>query len=79
MVDLLGLAGLPGEAFKTVLKIPVPPDHVICRALLSAYSVHGDLAIAEQVMGRITREGCSPVGDEPLYDYVEHVPESRLE
>ncbi|RVW74512.1 Pentatricopeptide repeat-containing protein, chloroplastic [Vitis vinifera] len=47
MVDLLGRAGLLREAKELIEHMPIKPDSVIWRSLLSACLVHGNLAMAE--------------------------------
>ena len=45
MVDLMGRAG--GEALELIKRMPVEPNDVVWRSLLSACKVHHDLEIGE--------------------------------
>ncbi|KAH7560584.1 hypothetical protein JRO89_XS10G0049000 [Xanthoceras sorbifolium] len=47
MVDLMGRAGLLGEALELVKRMPTEPNDVVWRSLLSACKVHQDLEIGE--------------------------------
>ncbi|KAK2662643.1 hypothetical protein Ddye_001217 [Dipteronia dyeriana] len=47
MVDLMGRAGLLGEALELIKRMPVEPNDVVWRSLLSACKVHHDLEIGE--------------------------------
>lgn len=49
MVDLLGRAGLLGEAEKLILEMPIEPDDVILKALLSACKIHGNIEIGKRI------------------------------
>ncbi|MBA0860386.1 hypothetical protein Goshw_017184 [Gossypium schwendimanii] len=49
IVDLLGRAGYLNEAYDFIIEMPIKPDAVLWRSLLSACTVHGDLAMAEKV------------------------------
>ncbi|KHG20100.1 Pentatricopeptide repeat-containing -like protein [Gossypium arboreum] len=49
IVDLLGRAGYLNEAYDFIIEIPIKPDAVLWRSLLSACTIHGDLAMAEKV------------------------------
>ncbi|KAF3773331.1 Pentatricopeptide repeat-containing protein [Nymphaea thermarum] len=59
IVDLLGRAGFIDEAVKIAKCMPVEPDIVIWRALLSACRIHGNLALAEEIMHHVDR--CDPL------------------
>ncbi|MBA0742261.1 hypothetical protein Gogos_015335 [Gossypium gossypioides] len=49
IVDLLGRAGYLNEAYDFIIEMPIKPDAILWRSLLSACTVHGDLAMAEKV------------------------------
>ncbi|KAF5951923.1 hypothetical protein HYC85_009867 [Camellia sinensis] len=49
MVDLLGRAGLLEEAEKLILEMPIEPDDVILKALLSACKIHGNIEIGKRI------------------------------
>ncbi|KAL4352658.1 hypothetical protein GQ457_06G019420 [Hibiscus cannabinus] len=49
IVDLLGRAGYLNEAYDFIIEMPIKPDTILWRSLLSACNVHGDLAMAEKV------------------------------
>ncbi|KAE8659959.1 putative Light-inducible protein CPRF-2 [Hibiscus syriacus] len=48
-VDLLGRAGYLNEAYDFIIEMPIKPDAILWRSLLSDCNVHGDLALAEKV------------------------------
>ncbi|KAL8091522.1 pentatricopeptide repeat-containing protein At3g62890-like [Apium graveolens] len=52
-VDLLGRAGYLEKAFRTVKNMPMKPDIVIWRALLSACRVHRDVKLGELIINHI--------------------------
>ncbi|KAK2965113.1 hypothetical protein RJ640_005276 [Escallonia rubra] len=54
-VDLLGRAGNLERAFEVVKSMPLEPDIVVWRALLSACRVHRDVDLAEQIMNYIEK------------------------
>ena len=49
IVDLLGRAGHLKEAYEFIKRMPVQPDSILWRSLLSACKVHGDVAMGEEV------------------------------
>ncbi|OMO96334.1 hypothetical protein COLO4_15348 [Corchorus olitorius] len=49
IVDLLGRAGHLNEAYDFIIEMPMKPDAISWRSLLSASNVHGDVAMAEKV------------------------------
>ncbi|GLT74094.1 hypothetical protein SLA2020_459150 [Shorea laevis] len=49
IVDLLGRAGLLKEAYDFIIEMPIKPDAILWRSLLSACKVHGDTAMGEKV------------------------------
>nr|UPT48813.1 pentatricopeptide repeat protein AaPPR849 [Agave angustifolia] len=53
IVDLLGRAGLVEEAREVVKTMPIEPDLVVWRALLSACKVHRRVEIGEEVGKRL--------------------------
>ncbi|KAL7098595.1 hypothetical protein ACP275_09G027300 [Erythranthe tilingii] len=52
-VDLLGRAGFLAKAFGMVKNMPISPDLVIWRALLSACRIHRNCCFGERVMNRL--------------------------
>lgn len=61
MVDVLGRAGLLDEALDFIKTMPIEPDMVLWRALLSACSVHKNVEMGEFV-------GKFLIERDPLYD-----------
>ncbi|XXG45093.1 hypothetical protein AAC387_Pa02g0265 [Persea americana] len=57
MVDLLGRAGLLEEAYKMVETMPIKPDIVMWRALLSACRTHGKPELGELVIKQMEHSG----------------------
>ncbi|KOM27934.1 hypothetical protein LR48_Vigan468s009600 [Vigna angularis] len=55
MVDLLGRAGLMEEAYALVKAMPMEPDVVIWRALLSACRIHRKKELGEVAIANISR------------------------
>ncbi|PQQ11135.1 pentatricopeptide repeat-containing protein [Prunus yedoensis var. nudiflora] len=55
MVDLLGRAGLLGEAFDLVKSMPMEPNDVIWGTLLAACRTHKNVEIASYAAGRLSR------------------------
>ncbi|MQL69059.1 hypothetical protein Taro_001347 [Colocasia esculenta] len=55
LVDLLGRAGYLKKAVEVVDSMPVEPDIVIWRSLLSACRIHGDLHLAEGIADRMSK------------------------
>ncbi|XP_078157673.1 pentatricopeptide repeat (PPR) superfamily protein [Carex rostrata] len=53
MVDMLGRAGLVSEAEKVVNLMPIEPDDVIFKSLLSACKLHREVEIATRVADRL--------------------------
>ncbi|XP_065854659.1 pentatricopeptide repeat-containing protein At3g18970-like [Euphorbia lathyris] len=49
VVDLLGRAGHLGEAYELIRGMPVKPDAILWRSLLSACQVHGDFVLGEKI------------------------------
>lgn len=49
IVDLLGRAGHLEEAYNFIMGIPIKPDAILWRSLLSACNIHGDVALGEKV------------------------------
>ncbi|XP_050224321.1 pentatricopeptide repeat-containing protein At3g18970 [Mercurialis annua] len=49
VVDLLGRAGHLKEAYEFIIGMPVKPDDILWRCLLSACKVHGDAVLGEKV------------------------------
>ncbi|KAG8379028.1 hypothetical protein BUALT_Bualt07G0045600 [Buddleja alternifolia] len=66
-VDLLGRAGYLAKAFGLVKSMPVNPDVVIWRALLSACRIHRNLNFRERIINHLELIGpCSCVGGDVL-------------
>ncbi|KAJ3695772.1 hypothetical protein LUZ60_001149 [Juncus effusus] len=53
MVDMLGRAGFISEAENFVNLMPVEPDDVIYKSLLSACKIHGEIGVAERVANKL--------------------------
>jgi pentatricopeptide repeat protein len=53
MVDMLGRAGLVSEAEKLVNSMPIEPDDVIFKSLLSTCKLHGEIEIATRVADKL--------------------------
>ncbi|KAK2637828.1 hypothetical protein Ddye_025623 [Dipteronia dyeriana] len=49
IVDLLGRAGHLNEAYEFIMRMPVRPDAILWRSLLSACNVHDDVVMGEKV------------------------------
>ncbi|GMG99609.1 hypothetical protein Nepgr_001449 [Nepenthes gracilis] len=49
IIDLLGRAGHLREAYETMMRMPVKPDPILWRSLLSACKLHGDVGMGEKV------------------------------
>ncbi|XWS75609.1 hypothetical protein CRYUN_Cryun01aG0105700 [Craigia yunnanensis] len=49
VVDIMGRAGQVSEALKLINDMPLEPDDVIWRALLSICKIHGNVEVAEKV------------------------------
>lgn len=58
-VDLLGRAGHLERAFELVKTMPIEPDVVIWRALLSACRTHRDVSLGERIMNHVKQLGPS--------------------
>ncbi|KAI3837519.1 hypothetical protein MKX03_032243 [Papaver bracteatum] len=55
MVDLLGRAGQLERAFEFVRRMPIEPDIVIWRALLSSCRIHRNVKLGEQIINHISQ------------------------
>ncbi|KAF6159870.1 hypothetical protein GIB67_032954 [Kingdonia uniflora] len=55
LIDLLGRAGHLEKAFEIVKNMPIEPDIIIYRALISACRIHGDVCLGEQIINHISR------------------------
>nr|UPT49150.1 pentatricopeptide repeat protein AaPPR677 [Agave angustifolia] len=55
LIDLLGRAGQLEKAVAIVIKMPVEPDIVIWRALLSACRTHGNIQLSERIIDHISK------------------------
>ncbi|XP_077224522.1 pentatricopeptide repeat (PPR) superfamily protein [Tasmannia lanceolata] len=49
MVDLLGRAGLLGEAYELIRELPIECNAIVWRTLLGACRVHGNIEVGERV------------------------------
>ncbi|KAF5204993.1 Pentatricopeptide repeat-containing protein, partial [Thalictrum thalictroides] len=54
MVDLLGRAGLLGQAYEFIEKMPICANSVVWRTLLGACVNHGNLELAKQVKEKLS-------------------------
>ncbi|XP_031286367.1 pentatricopeptide repeat-containing protein At4g21065-like [Pistacia vera] len=61
MVDILCRAGLVQEAFEFVQKMPIEPNPIVCRTLISACSARGELKLGESITKRL-------IGNEPMHE-----------
>ncbi|XP_047959084.1 pentatricopeptide repeat-containing protein At5g66520-like [Salvia hispanica] len=57
-VDLLGRAGYLAKAFGIVKPMPINPDVVVWRALLSACRIHSNLSFGERVISYLEQLDC---------------------
>ncbi|KAL6142826.1 hypothetical protein ACLB2K_061102 [Fragaria x ananassa] len=55
IVDLLSRSGHLNEAYDCIVTMPVEPDAVLWRSLLSACNVHGDVSMGEKVGKKLLR------------------------
>lgn len=55
LIDLLGRAGCLEEAYEVVRSMPMEPDIVLWRALLSACRIHGYVDLGEQIIDHISQ------------------------
>lgn len=53
LIDLLSRAGRLESAFETIKSMPMEPDIVAWRALLSACRIHGDVDLGEKIINHI--------------------------
>ena len=53
LIDLLGRAGRLESAFEAIKSMPMEPDVVAWRALLSACRIHGDVDLGERIINHI--------------------------
>ncbi|KAJ1271555.1 hypothetical protein BS78_06G136100 [Paspalum vaginatum] len=63
IVDLLGRAGLIDEAYQFIKTMPIEPNTVIWRALLSSCTVHKNVEIGEEALKQISSLDPSHSGD----------------
>ncbi|TYK10180.1 pentatricopeptide repeat-containing protein [Cucumis melo var. makuwa] len=65
IVDLLGRSGHLREAYELILEMPMEPDGVLWRSLLSSCMLHGDVEMGERV-GKllVERQGGESFDDE---------------
>nr|AKH05182.1 chlororespiratory reduction 4 [Goodyera fumata] len=57
MVDILGRAGRLDDAWKIIVEMPMPPNGVIWRSLLSACRKQGDITMGQKVAGTLIQSG----------------------
>nr|CAD1816851.1 unnamed protein product [Ananas comosus var. bracteatus] len=57
MIDMLGRAGLLKEALEFVEKMPVEPNSIIWKSLISACRVHKDVEMADRVWRKVIESG----------------------
>ncbi|XP_057533266.1 pentatricopeptide repeat-containing protein At2g45350, chloroplastic-like [Amaranthus tricolor] len=62
MVDILGRAGRLIEAKEFIAEMPIEPNDIVWRTLLSACIYHGNLDLGQQVAERLTRLDLSNLG-----------------
>lgn len=53
IVDLLSRSGLLDKAYEFIMKMPITPDAVVWRTLLSASKVHGNVDLAEIALNKL--------------------------
>ncbi|CAN6239875.1 unnamed protein product [Urochloa humidicola] len=63
VVDLLGRAGLIDEAYQFIRTMPIEPNAVIWRALLSSCAVHKNVEIGEEALKQVISLDPSHSGD----------------
>ncbi|KAL5783136.1 hypothetical protein ACOSP7_008165 [Xanthoceras sorbifolium] len=61
VVDMLCRAGLVKEAFEFVQMMPIEPNPIVCRSLISACCAHGELKLGESITKRL-------IGNEPMHE-----------
>ncbi|GKC21856.1 putative pentatricopeptide repeat-containing protein, partial [Tanacetum coccineum] len=66
MVDLLCRAGCLQEAKYFILEMPMKPNAILWRTLLSACSVRGDIDLAEETRGRLLEYDENLPGDDVI-------------
>jgi pentatricopeptide repeat protein len=66
VVDLLGRAGLIDEAYQFIRAMPIEPNTVIWRALLSSCAVQKNVEVGEEAFKKIISLDCSHSGDYTL-------------
>lgn len=70
IVDLLGRTGLLKEAYEFVKGMPVEPDAILWRSLLSASKIYGDVTMGEKVGKLLLHRQPEPSLDVTSEDYV---------
>ncbi|XP_010272376.1 PREDICTED: pentatricopeptide repeat-containing protein At5g56310-like [Nelumbo nucifera] len=53
MVDMLGRAGRLGEAYKLIVRMPIPSNDVVWGALLGACRIYGDVDMGERIIKKL--------------------------
>lgn len=56
MVDLLSRAGLIKDALEFVQKMPIKPNPIIWRTLITACRAHGELKLGERIVRKVIKE-----------------------
>ncbi|KAJ4826724.1 Pentatricopeptide repeat-containing protein [Turnera subulata] len=56
MVDLLGRAGLLGEAEQIIFNMPLKPDDIIWKTLLASCKMHGNIEMGERIARILMKE-----------------------
>ncbi|KAF8028263.1 hypothetical protein BT93_E1002 [Corymbia citriodora subsp. variegata] len=70
MVDLLSRAGLLSEAYDLIKNMPMKPNDVVWRSLLSACKVHQNLEIGEIAANELLQSNSKNPGDYLLLSYM---------
>lgn len=63
MVDLMGRAGLVNEAHELIKRMPMDPNDVVWRSLLSACKIHQNLELGEVAAERLLKLNTQNAGD----------------
>ncbi|XP_030511469.2 pentatricopeptide repeat-containing protein At1g31920 [Rhodamnia argentea] len=70
MVDLLGRAGLLVEAYNLISNMPMKPNDIVWRSLLSTCKVHQNLEIGEIAANELLQSNSKNPGDYLLLSYM---------
>ncbi|CAI9089966.1 OLC1v1024624C1 [Oldenlandia corymbosa var. corymbosa] len=63
MVDLMGKAGMLSAAFDLIKSMPMKPNDVVWRSLLSACKVHSNVELAEVAAKNLFQQNCQTASD----------------